>query len=64
MARRDALTNVGPMSGNNRPNSLKATKRKFNVNLQKVVIKNENGQKITLKVSAKTKKTLRKLGHI
>ncbi|CAT05383.1 50S ribosomal protein L28 [Mesomycoplasma conjunctivae] len=64
MARRDDLTFKGPLSGNNRSHALNATKRKFNLNLQKVVITTSSGQKIKLKVSAKTKKTLRKQGHI
>lgn len=61
MARRDMLTGKGPMSGNNRSHALNATKRKFNLNLQKVVIF-KNDQKITLKVSAKTARSLRKWG--
>lgn len=59
MARKDDITGKGPLSGNNRSHALNATKRKFNLNLQKVVVE-VNGVKQTLKVSAKTKKTLRK----
>lgn len=61
MARKDDITGKGPLSGNNRSHALNATKRKFNLNLQKVVVE-VNGVKQTLKVSAKTKKTLRKKG--
>lgn len=59
MARKDDITGKGPLSGNNRSHALNATKRKFNLNLQKVVVE-VNGVKQTLKVSAKTKKHLEK----
>ncbi|MBG0730593.1 50S ribosomal protein L28 [Mycoplasma sp. 'Moose RK'] len=64
MARKDLIAQRGPQSGNNRSHALNATKRKFNLNLQQVVLKTANGQKIRIKVSAKTKKTLRKWGEI
>nr|WP_318031010.1 L28 family ribosomal protein [Mycoplasmopsis bovis] len=38
------------------------TKRKFNVNLQKITITNSNGTPTTLRVSAKTIKTLKRKG--
>lgn len=63
MARRDDITGKGPMSGNLRSHALNATKRKFNLNLQKFTIVH-NGRKITLKVSAKTAKSLRRQGNI
>ena len=63
MARKDDITKKGPMSGNKRSHALNATKRKFNLNLQKITIE-ENGKKKTLKVSAKTARTLRKQGKI
>ncbi|UVD81764.1 50S ribosomal protein L28 [Mycoplasma iguanae] len=62
MARRDDITGKGPLSGNYRSHALNATKRKFNLNLQKVTVTDKNGQKITLKVTAKTAKTLKKWG--
>ncbi|MBZ4195522.1 50S ribosomal protein L28 [Mycoplasma tauri] len=62
MARRDQLSNRGPLSGNLRSHSMIATKRKFNVNLQKITITNSNGTPTTLKVSAKTIKTLKRKG--
>lgn len=49
MARKDDITGKGPLSGNNRSHALNATKRKFNLNLQKVVVE-VNGVKQTLKV--------------
>lgn len=64
MARKDLIAQRGPLSGNNRSHALNATKRKFNLNLQQVVLNTAKGQKIRIKVSAKTKKTLRKWGEI
>ncbi len=48
--------------GNLRSHSMIATKRKFNVNLQKITITNSNGTPTTLRVSAKTIKTLKRKG--
>ncbi|AJR12032.1 50S ribosomal protein L28 [Mesomycoplasma dispar] len=64
MARKDPISLRGPLSGNNRSHALNATKRKFNLNLQQVTLKTASGQKVRIKVSAKTKKTLRKWGQI
>ena len=63
MARQDDITGKKAMSGNYRSHALNSTKRKFNLNLQKVTVI-ENGQKKTLKVSAKTAKTLKKQGRV
>ncbi len=63
MARVDELTGRKPMSGNYRSHALNATRRKFNLNLQKVTIM-ENGKKVTYRVTAKTARTLRKQGRI
>ncbi|MDK2819636.1 MAG: 50S ribosomal protein L28 [Mycoplasmataceae bacterium] len=63
MSRIDDITGTKPMSGNLRSHALNTTKRRFNLNLQKVTII-ENGEKITLRVTAKTKRTLRKQGRI
>ncbi|MGZ9413233.1 50S ribosomal protein L28 [Mycoplasma sp. 480] len=62
MARKDAITGKGPMVGNKRSHALNATKRTFRLNLQKMKILNEKGQVVTIKVSAKTARTLRKNG--
>ncbi|VEU76437.1 50S ribosomal protein L28 [Mycoplasmopsis columboralis] len=61
MARRDALTGKGPLSGNTRSHAMNASKRKFNVNLQKIKVVID-GRKQTLRVSAKTIKTLKNKG--
>ncbi|QNM93676.1 50S ribosomal protein L28 [Mycoplasma sp. Pen4] len=63
MARRDVLTGKGPQSGNKRSHAMNASRRKFNVNLQKVRVKID-GQTMTLRVSAKTLKTLKNKGMI
>ena len=52
MSRRCAVSGRGPLSGNRRSHSLRATRRKWNVNLQKVRI-NVNGKPQTVRVSAR-----------
>ncbi|AWX70301.1 50S ribosomal protein L28 [Mycoplasmopsis anatis] len=59
MSRRDQISGKGPQFGNKRSHAMNASRRKFNVNLQKVKIKTASGTK-TLRVSAKTIKTLKK----
>lgn len=44
MARKCYYTGLGTTSGNNRPHSLHATRRKFKANLHKVRIIDENGR--------------------
>ena len=63
MARQDQMTLKKAMSGNYRSHALNSTRRKFNLNLQKVTIL-ENNKKVTYLVSAKTMRTLRKKGKI
>ncbi|MCV3728464.1 50S ribosomal protein L28 [Ureaplasma miroungigenitalium] len=60
MARRDQLTNKKAMSGNTRSHAMNHSRRRWNLNLQYVTIKTENGGTQRVKVSAKTMKTLRK----
>ena len=38
MARKCAISGKGPLSGNTRSHSLRANRRKWNVNLQKVTV--------------------------
>ncbi|MBI5037279.1 MAG: 50S ribosomal protein L28 [Candidatus Kerfeldbacteria bacterium] len=59
MARKDELTGRGALSGNSRSHSNIATKRKQQVNLQKVKIKGK-----TYRVSTRTLRTLIKQGKI
>ncbi len=59
MSRYCDLSGVGPLTGNTRSHSLRATRRRWNVNLHKVKM-NINGQVVTLKVSARTLRTLKK----
>ncbi|MCR4562103.1 MAG: 50S ribosomal protein L28 [Bacilli bacterium] len=59
MSRKCPITGKGPMSGNNRSHSVRATRRKWNVNMQKHVIE-INGQKVEVKMSSRAYRTLMK----
>ena len=59
MSRVCEVSGKGPLTGNRRSHSLRATRRKCNVNLQQVTI---NGEK--KRVSARTLRTLKKKGLI
>lgn len=59
MSRVCPITGKGPLSGNNRSHSLRATKRKWNTNLQERVIE-VNGRKIRVKMSTRAYRTLTK----
>ncbi|OYD26630.1 large subunit ribosomal protein L28 [Mycoplasma testudineum] len=63
MAGKDKLTGKAPMFGNNRSHALNSTRRRFNLNLRYITLV-QNGQKIRLRVTAKTARTLRKKGLI
>lgn len=60
MSRHCPVTNKGPMSGNNRSHSLRATRRRWNVNLQKYKFVNDDGSVVTVKLSARAIRTLNK----
>ncbi|AUF83403.1 50S ribosomal protein L28 [Mesoplasma syrphidae] len=60
MARKDTLTGKGALSGNSRSHALNATRRKWNLNLQKIKVMDEDGRVFTIKVSARTLRTLKK----
>ncbi len=63
MARKDQLTGKGPMSGNNVSHAHNKTRRRFQVNLQKKrFYLPEEKRWVTLRVSAKTLKTINKKG--
>ena len=64
MPGRDRLTGQKALSGNKRSHALNATKRTFDLNLQKVTISQGNGAKKTLTVAAKTARTLKKYGLV
>ena len=53
------ITGKGPMTGNNRSHSLRATRRRSNVNLQKRKI-NINGQVVVIRMSNRAYRTLKK----
>lgn len=59
MARKCEVSGKGPMSGNSRSHALNATKRKWNVNLQKATIL-VSGKPKKVKISARELRTLRK----
>ena len=60
MSKRCEVSGRGPLSGNRRSHSMRATRRKWNVNLQKVRVV-VDGKPQTIKVSARA---LRKQGAI
>ncbi len=64
MARKDQLTGKGPLSGNTRSHAMNHSKRRWNLNLQKVRIKVGENSTATVKVSARTLKTLKKLNYL
>ena len=59
MSRVCPVTGKGPMSGNNRSHSLRATRRRWNTNLQtKVVI--VDGKEMRVRMSARAYRSLNK----
>ena len=54
------ITGKVPMTGNNRSHSLRATRRRWNVNLQKRKI-NINGQVVVIRMSNRAYRTLKKI---
>ena len=58
MARVCEISNRGPLSGNNRSHSLRATRRKWNVNLQKVKVM-VDGKPVKMRISARELRSLR-----
>jgi large subunit ribosomal protein L28 len=59
MSRTCPITGKHPMYGNNRSHSLRATRRRWNVNLQKTTMIID-GKKTTVRLSASALRTLRK----
>ncbi len=59
MSRRCAVSGRGPLSGNKRSHSMHATRRKWNVNLQKATIM-VDGKPKKVRVSARALRTLKK----
>ncbi len=58
-----AVSGRGPLTGNKRSHSMRATRRKWNVNLQKVRLI-VDGKPQTVRVSARALRTLKKQGAI
>lgn len=59
MSRVCPITGKGPVSGNNRSHSVLATRRKWNVNLQKYKIE-INGKMVEVRMSARAYRSLNK----
>lgn len=59
MSRTCPITGKGPVSGNTRSHSLAATRRRWNVNLQKYKI-NVDGKMVEVRMSARAFRTLNK----
>ena len=59
MSRKSQLTGKGPLTGNNRSHALNATRRRWNVNLQKATIM-VNGKPTKVRLTARELRTLRK----
>ncbi|MDO5330312.1 MAG: 50S ribosomal protein L28 [Bacillota bacterium] len=59
MSKKCPITGKGPLSGNNRSHSLRATRRRWNVNLQKYKVE-VDGKMVTVKMSARAYRTLNK----
>jgi large subunit ribosomal protein L28 len=59
MSRVCPVTGKGPVSGNNRSHSLRATRRRWNVNLQKYKIEID-GKMVEVRMSARAYRTLNK----
>ena len=58
-----AVTGKGPLTGNKRSPSMRATRRTWNVNLQKVKVI-VDGKPQTIRISARALKTLKKKNAI
>ena len=58
-----AVSGRGPLSGNKRSHSMRATRRKWNVNLQKVRVI-VDGKPQTIRVSARALRKLKKQNAI
>ncbi|AHF61336.1 50S ribosomal protein L28 [Spiroplasma mirum ATCC 29335] len=63
MSRKCDISGTRSLSGNKRSHAMNASRRKWNVNLQKVRIV-VYGELKTLRVSARTLKTLKRKGQI
>lgn len=61
MSRKCAISGKGPLSGNKRSHSMRASRRKWNVNLQKATIM-VDGEPKKVKIAARTLRTLKKKG--
>ena len=63
MSRNCPLTGKHPVSGNARSHSLRATRRRWGVNLQKARVE-VDGKMVTMKISTSALRTLRKANKV
>ena len=59
MSRHCSITGKGPLSGNTRSHSLRHTRRRWNVNLQKYKVEID-GKVVTLRMSTRAYRSLQK----
>ena len=59
MSRRCPITGKGPLSGNTRSHSLRHTRRRWNVNLQKYELEID-GKVVTIRMSTRAYRSLQK----
>lgn len=60
MSRVCPVTGKGPISGNNRSHSLRATRRRWNTNLQLHTITLADGRKVKIRMSNRAYRSLNK----
>lgn len=65
MARRCSLTGKEVQFGHNVSHSMRATNRRFNVNIQKVTLRSEAlGRNVPMRIAARTLRTVQKKGGL
>ena len=65
MARRCTLTGKEVQFGHNVSHSMRATNRRFNVNIQKVTLRSETlGRNVPMRIAARTLRTVQKKGGL
>ncbi len=64
MSRKDQLTGKAALFGNKRSHAMNHSRRRWDLNLQTVKIRDAKGNIISVKVSARTLKTLKKQNRV
>jgi large subunit ribosomal protein L28 len=60
MSKKCSITGRGPLSGNTRSHALNASRRKWNVNIQKTQYVSLGGKRVKIKISARGLRTSKK----